>query len=177
MGYVVLSVRCLLGAVFLTSAFTKLRNRRAFEEFTRTVRQLGAPRGLVKAVALAVAISEASIPSLLVSPAPLVTGIGLGLAIVLLGAFVAGILRTLRRGTAVPCRCFGSSTTPLGRRHVVRNALLTAAAATGLVGVITGAPNAPTAGGAVLAAVVGLVGAVLVVMFDDVVDLVAAPSP
>jgi hypothetical protein len=54
----------------------------------RTVRQLGAPRGLVKVVALAVAITEASIPVLLVSPAPGVTGIGLGLAIVLLGAVV-----------------------------------------------------------------------------------------
>ena len=75
----------------------------------------------------------------------------------------------------MPCRCFGSSTTPLGRRHVVRNTLLTTAAAAGLVGVLAGAPDGLTSGGAVLAVVAGLRGC-LVVMFDDVVDLVAASS-
>ncbi|HEY7069476.1 MAG TPA: MauE/DoxX family redox-associated membrane protein [Acidimicrobiales bacterium] len=177
MSYVLLSVRCLLGAVFLASALTKVRNRRAFREFEGTVSKLGVPRGQVRAVALVVAITEASIPFLLAGPARAVTGVGLGLAVGVLGAFVAAIVHTVRRGAAVPCRCFGSSsTTPLGRRHVARNALLIAAAAAGLFGVVSGTQDALTPSGAAVAAVAGLVGAILIVMFDDVIDLVAAPS-
>jgi hypothetical protein len=174
MSYVVLSARCLLGTVFLVSAFTKLRSGSAFDEFTRTVRQLGkVPVGLVKPVARGVTLAEASIPFLLAVPAGLMTGVGFGLAILLLGTFAVAIVATLRRGTSVPCRCFGATTTPLGPRHVLRNAMLGAAAAAGLVGLFDGAPHAVTTGGAFVTAVAGVLAAVAVVMLDDLVDLVA----
>jgi hypothetical protein len=51
----------------------------------------------------------------------------------LLMAFTGAIVRAIRRGAAVPCRCFGPSTRPPDRWHVVRNAALLAVCGVGAV--------------------------------------------
>jgi hypothetical protein len=175
MAYVVLSTRVLLGAVFAASALTKLRSADAFAEFTASVGRLGRlPASRVRPAAMAVAAGEVTVPVLLAVPAAGATGLGFALAAVLLTAFAVAIARSLRRGPAPPCRCFGSSSTPIGRHHVARNLVLIAAATAGVLGVVVsaGAGEAVTTpAGAAVAAASGLVAALFTITLDDLVDL------
>ena len=88
----------------------------------------------------------------------------LALALLVLATFTAGTWLAVARGTDAPCPCFGASPAPLGRPHVVRDALLCVAAGAGIA--CAGAGGART-GGILLALAVGLVIAVLVVHVDD----------
>lgn len=101
---------------------------------------------------------------------PGTAGIGIGIAIVLLMVFGVGIAAAMLRGLRTTCRCFGSSSAPLGRRHLVRNALLVAVAATGLAFGSDRVGSADPAGLAVAGAG-ALVLAALVVRLDDLIDL------
>lgn len=169
---------CLVGLVFAVSSASKLRGRMAFVEFVRTTRVLATAtvpryemsRGGARRTAVVVVSGETAVPVSLVVPGT--AEIGLGIAILLLTAFGVGIAAAMRRGLRTSCRCFGSSTAPLGRRHLVRNALLAAAAATGLV---LGPGQADPAGMAVAAAG-ALVLTALVVRLDDLIDLFTPAS-
>lgn len=191
MEYVLLGARCLVGVVFVVSAVSKLRSRRAFTEFVASLRQLGLlrPAGL-RPAGLAVALTEAAIPVLLIAPvaaaalegapgsaaANFATGAGFALAGGLLVAFTVAILLAMRRGVQAPCRCFGASATPLGVRHVVRNGFILVVTTIGVAGVLVEWTGATHPGGAVIAALTGLVAGVLITTFDDLVDLfVASP--
>lgn len=55
---------------------------------------------------------------------PVTARVGAALAALALLGFTAVIVAALRRGSLAACRCFGASTVPLGRRHVLRNGLL-----------------------------------------------------
>ncbi|MFE4623618.1 MauE/DoxX family redox-associated membrane protein [Streptomyces mirabilis] len=90
----------------------------------------------------------------------------------LLAAFTTGIVRTLRSGTKASCACFGASTAPIGRRHVVRNTVLLALAAA-LAG--TPAPTQPA--GVLIAAFGALVGALLVIFTDELGTLFDDGAP
>lgn len=168
MHYVTLAVRVLFGVVFLVSGGTKVREPR---EFSRSVRGLGlvAPAWAGR-VALTVTVLELAVPVLLAVPATV--PVGLGLAGVLLLGFTAAIAVALRRGTTAPCRCFGASQLPLGRRQLARNVLLLAVLAAAAPG--AGATSADLRGAAI-AVPAGLVCAVLVVFFDELAELFAGP--
>jgi hypothetical protein len=163
----------LIGAVFAISAVTKLRGRAAFEEFVASTRTLVPPRWRTtsRAVSAVVIMLEVAVPVLLVVPR-LHRG-GLGVAVMLLVAFGAGIAAALRRGERTGCRCFGAAKTPLGRRHLVRNGLLAVVAVLALV---SGHGRAVEPVGLVVAAAAASVLALLMIRFDDVVDLFA-PAP
>jgi hypothetical protein len=167
--YVSLAARVLFGVVFLVSGGTKLREPR---EFARSVRGLGlvAPSRAGR-VAATVTGLELAVPVLLA--VPVTVPVGFGLAGVLLLGFTGAIALALRRGTTAPCRCFGASRLPLGRRQLARNVLLLAvlAAAAPAAGATTGDLR-----GAAVAVPAGLVGAVLVVFFDELADLFAGPA-
>ncbi|GAA3989973.1 hypothetical protein GCM10022247_05740 [Allokutzneria multivorans] len=87
----------------------------------------------------------------------------------LLVVFTGAIVISLRRGDRTPCRCFGASASPLGWPHVVRNAVLLIVAGTGLAGVAAG--GAPHPGVALVSGVAGAAFGLLLVRFDDLVDL------
>jgi hypothetical protein len=167
---------CLVGLVFAVSAASKLRGRTAFDEFVGTTRVLAVAivpgyevsRDQARMIGVAVISGEIAVPVFLVVPGK--AGIGLGVAMILLTAFGMGIAAAMRRGLRTTCRCFGSSSTPLGRRHLVRNALLVAVAATGLAFGPDRVANGDPAGLA-LAGVGALVLAALVVRLDDLIDL------
>ncbi|MGW2231003.1 MauE/DoxX family redox-associated membrane protein [Streptomyces formicae] len=168
MPYVTLALRCLIGVVFLASASSKVAGRGRLHAFKASVDAMGAvPGPLVPLVARLVVAAEFAVPLLLV----LAPALGFPLACGLLVAFVAGIVGTLRRGTAVPCRCFGASSRPLGREHVVRNVLLTGCALVGEAGVLLsdGAANGGAAVAAALFAGACLAG--LVILLDDLLEL------
>lgn len=172
---------CLVGLVFAVSAASKLRGRTAFDEFVRTTRVLAVAtipgyevsRAGARRIGVVVLGGELAVPVLMIVPAT--ARIGLCVAVVLLTVFGVGIAAAMRRGLRTSCRCFGSSSAPLGTRHLLRNALLVAAAATGLAF----GPDRITQldpAGLIVAGVGALVLAALVVRLDDLIDLFTPAS-
>ncbi len=164
--------RCLIGVVFVLSAAGKLRSRTAFAEFARSGRALtgallgGRPIGRVAGLWVGAAVVTAEIAVVALLAVTATSRAGFALAIVLLLGFTAGLLAEMRRGTRTPCRCFGSSSTPIDRRHIVRNAALIALSAAGVAaGPIPLLHPAAAAAGAVLALVVA--------RLDDLAELFA----
>ncbi|TDD84925.1 MauE/DoxX family redox-associated membrane protein [Actinomadura rubrisoli] len=166
MEYVHVACACLVGLVFAVSAAAKARDLDGFAVSLPGL--LPSRPGTVPArpLAVLVIVLEALVPAAVAAPWTRMAG--LVLACALLAAFTLAIGRGLAAGRPrVSCRCFGSGGAPLGRRHLVRNGLLLAAAASGLA--LPGTP--PTAAGAVIAAAAGAVAAILIVSFDDIADL------
>lgn len=165
MAYALLAVRLLVGIVFTASAFGKLRGAEAFRRFEEAARTMGVPARLGRPVAVAVIAGEcAAVALLALGPggAP-----GFALTLLLITAFTAGIVRTLRSGTKASCACFGVSTAPMGRRHVVRNCVLLALAVFGLAAALAGAPAPSRTAGVVIAAFAALMGALLIIFTDE----------
>nr|WP_225311513.1 MauE/DoxX family redox-associated membrane protein [Microbispora cellulosiformans] len=148
--------RLLTGIVFLTSAVSKLRGRAAYEEFTAATRALAPRLPARPAAALVVAAEAAVAPLLAWRPTALA---GFCVALGLLVAFTVAMAAALRRRRRVLCRCFGASTVPVGPGHLVRNAVLAAAAATGAAqAAMTGAMTGAAAGSAGAPADLGVAG-------------------
>jgi uncharacterized membrane protein YphA (DoxX/SURF4 family) len=169
MDYLAVACRCLIGVVFVVSAFGKVRSRQAFREFVTSTAALVPRRG--RALSPVVVAAELAVPVLLAVPVTVRTGFGL--AAVLLAAFAVAIAAAVRRGVRTSCRCFGASTAPLGTRHVVRNAGLFAVAA---VGALLGPGRPAELAGVAIAAIAAVVLAALVTRLDDLVELFA-PMP
>ena len=156
--------------MFLVSAFSKLRGRERFTEFVSSVRAFGIlPAGAVRPVAALVVLAEAAIVVLVAVPVTAVAGFGLavGLLLVLTGA-LAVVVRQRQR---VTCRCFGPGSAPVSRRHLVRNGLLIVIALVGAAGALLAPAGALHPAGTTLAIIGGATAALLVVHFDDIVDL------
>lgn len=171
-GYGVLACRLLIGIVFAASVLSKLRGKAEYLAFARWLGQLPLP-GLLRGApaAAAVAATETAIVVLLI---PAVTAAaGLVLGALTLAAFAAGTLVTVRRGTAIPCRCFGASESPMSNWHVARDMLLALLAAAGAVGA---ASPAHAAGGIALSLAVAVTAAVPIVLLDDLVSIFRIPA-
>ncbi|MEU8826283.1 MauE/DoxX family redox-associated membrane protein [Streptomyces sp. NPDC048636] len=176
MGYALLACRFLIGGVFVVSAVSKLRGRAAFREFETAAQEMGAPVRFRRPVALAVVAAEGLIPLLLVVPPGGLAGLALGGAMLIV--FTVAMANALRRKKTTSCACFGSSTAPIGRQHVVRNVALLAVAGTGVAAVLGGAPEFPShAGGIAVAAFAALVGVLLVIATDELAAVFAAHVP
>ena len=161
----------LVAVVFAISAVGKARTPAVRAAFRRSVSDMAVlPARAVAAVAAAVPVVEAATVVLVLTPPTAVLGCVLALA--LLVAFTTGIVIVLRRGTRAGCRCFGTTERPYGPRHLVRNGLLAAAALAGAL--TTGHPiDLP---GALIAIAAGVIAALLLVTFDELVDLFATPA-
>jgi hypothetical protein len=172
-AYVLAACRVLLLAVFLTSVAGKVRSRATWEGFVQSVRDLElVPARSALAVAAGVVGGESA--AVLLLAVPVTVPAGLAVAGVLLAVFIVSIVLTLRKGVSVACRCFGSAALPIGRRHLVRNGLLFASVA--LAGVsFASSPVSPHSAGMVVAVAAGLMGAVVVVVFDQIVELFVGP--
>lgn len=164
--YVMIVCRGFIGIVFLVAVLNKISSRAAFRDFVQSVQDM-VPSP--KPIAPLVVAAELAIVLLLVTPSRTAGLAGFVLAGLLLVGFVGGIVRAMSVGNTRPCRCFGRSAKPLGRQHVIRNALLIAVAALGAVASVASVsvPLAPAA----LAAVSGLVLGSLVTMSEDLVAL------
>ena len=103
----------LLGLVFLVSGGSKLAAGPAWPEQARA---LGAPPAVVPVLPWLEIVLGAL---LVVQLAPVLAA---AIALAVLVAFTALILRRLAEGEHPPCACFGAwSAKPLGRGHVARN--------------------------------------------------------
>jgi peroxiredoxin/uncharacterized membrane protein YphA (DoxX/SURF4 family) len=138
MDGILLSARLLLAAVLLVAGLAKLADRDGSRE---AVRAFGVPEALGGPVAALLPIAELVAAILLV---PTVTArAGGALAALLLICFCAGITRSIIRGEAPDCHCFGQlHSSPAGPKTLARNAALTAVAA--LV-IVAGAGRSATA--------------------------------
>ncbi len=169
-GYVVLACRVLVAMVFVASAASKLLSAASFRSFVTATRDMAVPAVLAPAVAVCVVAGELGAAALL-ALWPGGTA-GFVVAGVLLVAFTAGIAGVLLRGKDQSCNCFGSTTAPIGPRHVVRNAALLAVVAAGLLCQAPGESETHWAG-VVAASVAGLAGAALVLSTDSLAELFA----
>ncbi len=124
MATVLIALRLALAAVFGLAGVVKLADRAAF---ARALRTFGLPARFTGPVAVALPAVELAIAVTLLLPR--VAWWAALAAVVLLVAFIAVIGRSLARGEAPACGCFGRlSAGPVGRRTLVRNGLLAAAA-------------------------------------------------
>ncbi|MFB9683465.1 MauE/DoxX family redox-associated membrane protein [Amycolatopsis plumensis] len=168
----VLAARVLVGLVFAVAAVGKLAGRRRLTEFADSLAPLGrSPVGWLP-VAAGTAVVELATAVLVAFPATSRLGLGLG-AVVLL-VFCAAIVRSLRLGRRVTCRCFGRSGAVLGRAHLVRNGLLAGVAAGALAVPLSPAPGFD---GVAAAALVGAFAAVVAINSDSLAGLVGKADP
>ncbi|QFY12055.1 methylamine utilization protein MauE [Nonomuraea phyllanthi] len=172
-AYIGFGCRILLALVFVAAAASKLRGRRDFIEFRATVSAFGVKPRWSSAAAGAVIACELAAAALM--PVGVTAPAGLGIGAALLIVFSLVIASALRRGTSTSCRCFGTSTRPLGARHLVRNAILLVIAGAGLAGTVltghTGSAGFDTAA-LIVSGFAAVVVAALVIAYDDLVALV-----
>ncbi|HEX6356430.1 MauE/DoxX family redox-associated membrane protein [Actinophytocola sp.] len=178
MRYVVLGCDLLLIGVFAVSATGKLRSRAVFLDFCDSVRKvLGTRPDRARQLAAAVVAFEVvTVPTLVFLPA-----VGFLVAMLLCVTFAVALGRAVRHAVREPCRCFGSSSAPLGWRHAARAATLSLIALAGEVGVLTGAvltgpiwlPGPWHPGGISVAVGAAAILVALTVFYDDIADLFA----
>jgi len=124
MNALLLTVRCLLAAVFFVAAFGKFLDlrgaQRALEDFGVTARMARPGRVALPVAELAVGLALVIRPS---------ARWGAVAALVLLGIFVGAVARAMSQGRAPDCHCFGQiHSEPAGRSNLLRNALFATAA-------------------------------------------------
>jgi thiol-disulfide isomerase/thioredoxin/uncharacterized membrane protein YphA (DoxX/SURF4 family) len=130
MNAVVLVLRLILALVFLLAGFAKLADRDGSREAAEA---FGVPNSLSGPTSILLPITELVAAALLVPSAT--ARAGAVLAAILLLAFCAGITRSIVRGEAPDCHCFGQlHSSPAGPKTLVRNLILTVAAALVAVG-------------------------------------------
>jgi hypothetical protein len=168
------ALRLVLVFVLAAAVSGKLRAGAAgLAELAAVVRRLGVREGRARPVAVAVVAAEVTTAGLTAWPATAVAGCAA--ALVLLSAFTAAVTRLVMTGTGVRCRCFGGVGVRLGRRHVFRNATLSAVALAALaVTAIDGAMTGP-APALALVAVMAAGPAALFVFWDDLAALLRRP--
>lgn len=111
-----------VSGVFLVSAISKIRVPAAFRTTVRELRVL--PPVLVRPAVMATIVGEL-LAATLVWVAPRA---GRVVAVLLLFVLTGVVARALRRGSGVPCGCFGPSQRPISRATVWRNVSLLMAA-------------------------------------------------
>jgi peroxiredoxin len=127
---ILLTLRLVLGAVLAAAGAGKLADRPGSLE---AVRGFGVPEALSAPVAALLPLVELAAAVLLVPSAT--AGAGALVALLLLLAFCAAITRSLIRGEAPDCHCFGAlHSEPAGTKTLARNVVLAAAAAVVLAG-------------------------------------------
>ncbi|MFF4198256.1 MauE/DoxX family redox-associated membrane protein [Nonomuraea sp. NPDC001831] len=170
MEYLAVGIRWLIGVVFLVSFANKVAGRKAFNSFVASIQETSlVPSWLAGPAALVVVGCEASICMFLALPVWAANVVGYLVACGLLASFVGVITLMIRRGTRHACHCFGSASTLLGMRHVVRNAILIGMC---IIGMAAHPPSGSmNIGEWALAAVAGLVVGGTVTQLDTIAEL------
>jgi hypothetical protein len=161
-GYLVLSTRCLLCAVLLVSVSTKLLDFPAFLDWVRRLTVV--PERRVPTVGVLMTVAETATLVLLIVPAWLA---GLVSAAVTMSFFAGSAVFLVRRGIAVPCRCFGEATAPMGVVEIVRNTLLTAVATAAAAVTVLDPQPTPPAPAIILAILLGGAIGLVITRLDD----------
>jgi peroxiredoxin len=125
MGAALLASRLLLAGVFLIAGVAKLADRAGSRQ---AVVGFGVPERLASAVGAGLPATELVVGvALILSVSARFAALG---ALLLLAAFVGGIVVALRRGTGADCHCFGQlHSAPVSWRTLGRNGVLAVVAA------------------------------------------------
>ena len=130
MSGALLAIRLVLAAVLAVAGIAKLADRAGARE---AVPGFGVPEALAPTVARLLPLLELTAAVLLIPSATATAGSALALALML--AFSAAITRSIARGEAPDCHCFGAlHSEPAGPRTLIRNLALAAGAAVSLAG-------------------------------------------
>ena len=166
--------RGLIGLVFVVAVAGKVRGPGAYREFASWLAALPVPLARNRALPVVLVAAEAAIVVLVTIPAdPAAAAAGLGLAAGCLAVMTAGTVAIVRQGARVSCRCFGTSQSPLGARHLIRDAILLVSAVTGAVcSAFSAEHQAVRPAGIVLSLAAALVAATFLVFIDDLLTLV-----
>lgn len=123
----------MVSGVLAISIISKVRTRAGFHAFADAITglQVGSPRWS-RPVAAASIAAETVVLALLVWPGG--ASVGLAAGVLLFGAFAFVLARAVRRGSTAGCHCFGPTSTPVARRHVVRSGFLAVASFGALLG-------------------------------------------
>jgi uncharacterized membrane protein YphA (DoxX/SURF4 family) len=169
--YVLLTCRCLLALMFAVSVFSKVRSRKAVEEFVTWLASLPIAAALRhRSAAVALLGGETLVVGCLLVPAAVHAG--LVLAGLMLAIFATGIYLTLRQGVRAPCKCFGTSSAALGWPHFYRNVALSLAA---FAGCLIGADHGARLAGVVISLAAAVLLLIPVIFLDDLQSLFAQP--
>jgi methylamine dehydrogenase accessory protein MauD len=124
MSTTLLVIRLILAAVFAVAGVGKLADR---DGSRHAASEFGVPLALVGTVAIVLPLAELATAALLLVPAT--ARWGAIAALVLLAAFMVAIARSIARGEAPDCHCFGQlHSEPAGPATLARNAGLAALA-------------------------------------------------
>jgi hypothetical protein len=171
MTYTSLACRLVCCLVFAASSYGKLNSKSAFRDFVTWIGALSASFARVRTpLAIAIAASEVLIVLLIAIPRSYAAG--LALAACLFAIFGIGMLVIIRSRRTIGCNCFGSSSAPVGIRHLVRNVLLYSIAVAGIAPI---GPRATDPAGIALAIGAALAIAALLVSVDELEILFANP--
>jgi thiol-disulfide isomerase/thioredoxin len=177
MHVALLGARVLLASVFALASVTKLADLRGSRA---AVAGFGVPELVASPLGTVLPVAELAIAAALL-PAGSARAGALG-AGVLLAAFIAAIARSMARGDAPDCHCFGQlHSEPAGARTLARNLALVALAAfvaaagwgnagpsaTAWVGRLDGAGAVALGGGLALAALTALTGWALLALLKQ----------
>ena len=162
MQYVLGSIQVVTAATFLVSGVSKVLRP---DEFASALRLSHVPSPLAQA-ATGVPLVEIALSLLLVLLAGTALTVVFGAAVALLLGFTAWMIWILVRGLRVRCGCFGSSGGEVGRKTLLRNAVLIAIAGAGLALAWSSHTALPSFGIWTLAttSAIGLMGAVVVAL-------------
>ena len=168
-GYLTLGCRLIIAGIFLVSLGSKVRGRAQYREFVAATTALtGARAPYARCLAGLTVAAEGAVALLTALPQTALAG--LLLAVGVLSVFTYALVRVLRRDRVVTCRCFGSSTTPVGVPQVVRNVVLILTAVTGLVAGSGGISHVDV-GGVAVTAFAAVICVLLLARLDDLVEL------
>lgn len=121
MNYVLLACQLLLAAILLFAAGGKLLQS---EQFLSALRLSHIPRRLLLPLAVCVPSAEAGLSiGLVVGPHSLLPWVFIG-ALVLLGIFTLWMIFIYTQKLRIKCGCFGTASSYIGPRSIVRNVLL-----------------------------------------------------
>jgi hypothetical protein len=175
MGYLSLACAVLLAVVLGAAGISKVRGRVAYRAFAEFLTATGlTPARRRRAVGPVVVAAELTAAVLLIPPST--RGAGFAVASGLLASLTAGAWVVVRRRIRTPCRCFGGAGRPLARRHVLRNAALTAVGLIGLAGATADAGAAPAGPGGAAVAAAGATLALVAIRLDDLIALLPPPA-
>jgi hypothetical protein len=138
-----------MAVVLLGALVTTLRDRAHLQVLVGSLRGLpGVPAGRERQVTRLAVGAQAAALVLLLAPAAVLIGAGLGLSAVIQATFAGAMAAALRRQPAARCPCAGPSPPVIGRRQLAPAGLLVAIAVSAAVTAPAGAAAAGVGGDA-----------------------------
>lgn len=167
-----LACRAALLVVFCVAAQSKLK-KGAIRELAESLGSFAVPAPLRETVAWSVLVAEVMVVVTVVA----MPRLGRLLALALSAFLAFGMAIAVGSGKATVCRCFGSSTTAVGKPHLVRNFVIFSIAAASLFASVPGAPLTGTLEETWPGIFGGVVAGGLLTLWDDLLFLFIPSQP